>query len=302
MIDRNHIDSSRDCDDDDDIDLRVVAARLWSGRWWIFASLILFTAAFIAAAFLMTPIYRASMVMVDARSDSSHMASLSSALGQLGGLASLAGVNFGSGASQTEESLAVLQSREFTEGFIRGQRLMPELFYKRWDPNTGGWRGSEETWPTLAQAFRFFDKQVRTVSQDRITGLITVDIEWRDPVKAARWANALIARLNAEMRSRAIESTNASVGYLEKELSATSTIEIRQAINRLMEAQINQRMLANVTQEYAFRVVDRAMPPDPEDVVRPKKLVLVSMGLLLGLMFGVLVVLVAHAFTAESRK
>ncbi len=38
-----------------------------------------------------------------------------------------------------------------------------------------------------------------------------------------------------------------------------------------MEAQINQRMIANVTQEYALRVVDRALPADPKDVLRPEQ-------------------------------
>ncbi len=56
-----------------------------------------------------------------------------------------------------------------------------------------------------------------SISRDRKTGLITVQIDWRDAVKAARWGQyEIVARLNAEMRSRAIQSTNASVGYLEK--------------------------------------------------------------------------------------
>ena len=96
-------------------------------------------------------------------------------------------------------------------------------------------------------------------------------------------------------------STNLSVGYLEKELEATSTIETRLAINRLMEAQINQRMLANVTQEYAFRVVDRALPPEPDDAVGPRKLVLLALGPSVGLIFGVFAVLVVNVLAANRR-
>jgi hypothetical protein len=216
-------------------------------------------------------------------------------LGQLGGLASLAGLNIGSSASNLEESLAVLRSREFTEAFIRDEGIITELFYKRWDEDAGLWLGSEEDQPTPAQAFKFFDRRVRTASRDLRTGLITVQIVWRDPVKAATWANELVGRLNAEMRSRAIARTNASLEYLEKELAATATVETRQAIARLIEAQVNQRMLASVTEEYAFHIVDRALPPDLRDEVGPRKALLMAFGLILGLFFGACAVLVAGA-------
>lgn len=63
-----------------------------------------------------------------------------------------------------------------------------------------------------------------------------------------------------------------------------------------MEGQINQRMLANVTQEYVFRVVDKAMASDSEDVVRSKKLLLLSMGLAPRLISGLFAVLIGGAF------
>jgi uncharacterized protein involved in exopolysaccharide biosynthesis len=127
-----------------------------------------------------------------------------------------------------------------------------------------------------------------------------VSVEWRDPVLAADWVNDLVGRLNAEMRSRAIAATEASVGYLEKELATTSTIETKQAIARLMEAQINQKMLANVTQEYAFRIVDRALPPDPKDVVWPNKLLLVALGPIVGLIVGMVAVVVLGSLARRS--
>jgi uncharacterized protein involved in exopolysaccharide biosynthesis len=223
------------------------------------------------------------------------MGTLGSTLGQLSGLAALAGINIGPGQSQTEESLAVLRSRELTERFIRDKELMPDLFPRRWNQKLKTWKGPEDDWPTPAEAYEYFDEKIRTISQDKKTGLITMDIEWKDPDEAAQWANELVARLNAEMRARAVGSTSAAVGYLEKELAATSTVDTREAISRLMEAQINQRMFANVTEEYALRVVDRAMPPDPKDVVRPKKLALLALGLVLGLVCGSFVVLVKEA-------
>src|SRR5207249_4949688 len=121
--------------------------------------------------------------------------------------------------------LAVLRSREFTQGFILDQDVMPDLFAGRWDIASKRWKGTESEWPTPAEAVKYFDRAVRNIMRDTKTGLVTVQIERRDPVKAALWANELVARLNAEMRARAIASTNASVGYLEKELSSTAAVE-----------------------------------------------------------------------------
>jgi LPS O-antigen subunit length determinant protein (WzzB/FepE family) len=284
---------------DEDIDLRAVAASLWSKRFWIAASVVVFSIPFVAAAFLTAPVYRATTILADARETTNNSASLSSALNQLGGLAALARINVGS-ASQVDEALAVMRSREFTERFIKEENMLPDLFPDLWDKEAGAWRippGQQP--PTLTQGYKVFDSIRSTAFPGGRGGLVTLSIEWTDREVASRWVNALVARLNAEMRARAIASTQLSQSFLEKELEATSTIETRQAINRLMEAQINQRMLANVTQEYAFRTVDKALPPEPDDIVRPNKLVLVALGPTAGLIFGVLVALIVNMFTVR---
>ena len=280
---------------DDDIDLSGIARTLWARRGWVITSVTLFTVAFALAAFLIPPLYRATTILADARADSTP-SPLNAALGALGNLATAARINI-PGATYVDEAMAVMRSREFTEGFIRDEGIMPDLFPGLFDRTTGDWIGGDEEPPTLAKAYKRFN-EIRSVSQSGRGGLITVSIEWRDPIKAAHWANAIVARVNGEMRTRAIEATRLSVNYLEEELTTTSTIETRMAINRLMEAQINQRMLANVTTEYAFRVIDKALPPDPDDTVGPRKLVLVLLGPIVGFVFGVFAVLTWNIITA----
>jgi len=79
--------------------------------------------------------------------------------------------------------------------------------------------------------------------------------------------------------------------YLERELTNTSTLGTREAINRLIEAQIKQRMLANVTLEFAFRVVDPATVADADDPVRPQKFLLFLLGPIVGFSLGVFAIL-----------
>ena len=272
--------------DEDELDLGAIFKRLYVGRWWIAASTLLFAIGFGVIAFMSEPVYRASAVLVPASDGKGGLAGgLSSALGQFGGLASLAGINLGGSGTDVEEALAVLRSRQFTEAFIDDFTLRDELLAAASSP-LRSWLNLPPEDPHSAKAFKYFDKHVRFVSQDKKTGLVTVRMDWTDRDKAAAWTNALVARLNKEMRARAIDNANASVGFLEKEMAGTNVVDTRQAISRLIESQIKQRMLANVTQEYAFRVVDRAMAADEDDPVRPRKAVLILIGALLGAALG----------------
>lgn len=269
------------------IDLAQVGRKIAARRWWVITSVLLVTALFAVAAFLMTPVYRATAVLISATSERSSMSgSLSSALGQLGGLASLAGINVGTSDPDIEEALAVLRSRAFTEAFIKDYNLTPQLFPKDVGPKSS---------VTPGRAYKRFDEGIRTIAQDKKTGLISLQIDWKDRNEAAVWANALVKRLNAEMRGRAIAQADASIGFLENELATTNDVGTREAINRLIESQVKQRMLSDVTEQYAFRVVDQALPPDADDVVRPRKVVMILGGALLGLVLGCSLALIRSA-------
>jgi uncharacterized protein involved in exopolysaccharide biosynthesis len=267
---------------DDVIDLRALGARLVA-RWRLVGAIVaVSTAAFAAAAFMMTPVYRATTVLAPSN-QSSGRGLLNSALGELGGVAALAGISIGSSDAQTEEALAVLKSRELTESFVREWDLMPKLFAGRWDATNHRWKASRSgSPPTPAKAFEQFERQIRSVMSDKKTGLITLQIDWKDRNEAAEWANELVRRVNEEMRSRAIAEADASMAYLGKEAQAAQTVTERDAIGRLMDTQIKQRMVATVSREYAFRVVDKALAPDEDDPVKPQKAVLIAEGFLLG--------------------
>ena len=287
-----------------EIDIGFAYALLWSRRWLIVLLIALFSAGAAIAANFIRPVYRATTVLMPASSERNNLSSsLTSALGSLGGLASLAGVSTGTNDSATVEALAVLRSRAFTQAFINDNNLARKLFSDKWDQANDKWRGATDDQPTPAQAFKYFDENLRSVVQDRKTGLVSLQIDWRDREEAAIWANQLTQRLNGEMRRRAIATADSSLGFLESELSSTTLVETRGAINHLVETQIRQRMLANVSPDFAFRVVDKAVPPDANDPIWPKKLLLTIAGAICGLIAGVILVLAfARPPFAATRK
>jgi uncharacterized protein involved in exopolysaccharide biosynthesis len=242
-------------------------------------------------AFVKTPIYRGTTILVPADLDKKGMGSnLSSALGSVSGFAALAGLGLGGNDYATEEAIAVLKSEQLTGGFIQDNNLWPELFPQAWDAQAGHWKAGIKKVPTLGRAFRAFNS-IRKVQRDSKTGLITLQVDWKDPHKAADWTNQLVERLNDEMRNRALKQAEASMGYLQNELSTTYDVTTREAISRLMEEQIKHEMLAHVTREYALQVVDKAIAADLDAPVRPIKILYVAFGLVFGALVGTCVAL-----------
>lgn len=277
----------------DEIGLRELVLSLWAGKWWVVLGAVLMTTVFGTIAFLTTPVYRAATVLVPVSPEGLGAGGAGSALGSLSGVASMIGIGgLDGGASNTDESIAVMTSRQFIHQFVQDKSLLPVLFADDWDAVAGRWRVPEKA-PTLESGYQVFVKDVLAVSEDARTRLVTVSVDWTDRQVAADWANEVVERLNSEMRRRSLTQAEASLEYLKEELARTNQIGIQEAINRLIEGQINKRMLANVTKEYSFRVADRAMAPDEFDVLRPRKTLLLAVGFILGSVLGGIAVLMA---------
>jgi uncharacterized protein involved in exopolysaccharide biosynthesis len=251
-------------------------------RFWLVAAISLaFGIGFWGLAHFMQPVYRGTTVLAPADLEKKSMGSgLGSALGSVSGFAALAGLGLGGNDYATEEALAVLKSQALTEKFIQDNNLLPQLFPKSWDAAAGRWKPEKKP-PTLGAGFRVFDK-LRKVEKESKSGLITLKVEWKEPVKAAAFANELVERLNDEMRARALAQADASLGYLQKEFVTTTDVATHEAISRLMEEQVRQEMLAHVTKQYSLQVVDRAIPADLDAPVKPIKMLYLVFGLFLG--------------------
>jgi uncharacterized protein involved in exopolysaccharide biosynthesis len=269
----------------------------WRRKWLIILVTAVSTASFVCYSFLATPVYRVTTIVIPASSGKGGIAgSLASALGPASGLASLAGINLSSTDYSVEETLAVLQSRQFTEPFLVDENVAPELFPQLWNKDLGKWAVVKEKQPTLGRTYVRFEKLLNIVKNIK-TGLVTIQIDWPNSAQAASWLNELVRRVNLEMRARAISNADASVGYLQKEWTSTQDVNTREAVSRLIETQIRQRMLANVTQDYALRVIDKAMAADPSERVWPKKLVVTGIGFIIGFLLGICL-----AYVSELRR
>jgi uncharacterized protein involved in exopolysaccharide biosynthesis len=272
------------------------AVRALIGSWVaVAACAISFAALGFAAAEFIAPVYRSETLLAQP-AESQVSSTLTSLLGQLP-LPALAGLDRGAGGEQVE-ALAILKSRAFAQAFIQDENLLPVLFADKWDAERGEWRvDSPADVPTLEDAYQLFDEKVCTITEDGSTGLVTLSIQWSDRLEAARWANALVHRVNDRLRQRAIAEAEKSIEYLNDELEATSIVELRQSIYRLVEEQLSRVVAAKTREEYAFRQIDPAVVADEDSYVWPNRLLMVAVGFAAGLFIGV-----SYAFLRQARR
>lgn len=234
-------------------------------------------------AFLTAPVYRATVVLTPVDNAESRGA-LSRLMGQFGGLASLAGVSL-SGSQGKDEAIAILKSEAFAAGIIDEAHLIPIFFPKHWDAKSGKYQIADpDDVPTMADALEVFDKRMRSVIEDRDRNLLSVRIEWRDRELVARLANLIAKRINEQVRARRIAELDKNIQYLRQTLAQTDSVELRQAAYSLVEAQLNERMMANGREEFAFRVVDDARVPDADRYIWPRRGLLIAIGAMAGLL------------------
>jgi uncharacterized protein involved in exopolysaccharide biosynthesis len=263
--------ATRNLGESDEITLRDLLALLMRRRVAVACFTVICMLATAGLAWVLPYTYVAVTVVspVASTGGTSQAGGLSSMLSQFGGLASLAGL--GSGDTHKAESLAVLKSELLTEKYIRDNDLLPFIYAKRWDAQRKRWKDTDpREIPTLWKANLYFTKNIRTVTTDPKTGLVTLTIAWSDPYLAAKWANGLVSITNDYLRAKAIAESERNIAYLNEQAGKTDVMTVKQAIYAILQNEINKEMLARGSDEYAFKILDPAAPPEVPASPRPK--------------------------------
>jgi len=301
---------------DDEIDLRELFGIIWQGKWWIIAITFVFAVGSVIYSLSLPNIYQSEATL--APTEEASGGGLSGMAGQLGGLASLAGVNIGkSGTDKTTMAIEVLQSRSFLTDFVKKYEILPELMaVESWSPSggltynnevynpeTNGWvrevEPPKQPEPSSWEYVKTF-RELMSVSRDQETGLVNVSINHQSPEIAKQWVEWLVTDVNDHMRERDIKEAQRSLEYLNNELQDTSLSNMQQVFYQLIEKQTQTIMLANVRPEYIFQVLDPAVVP--EQKAKPSRALICIIGTFLGGFLSVGLVLVRNIFRKEEEK
>lgn len=193
--------------DSDGMTLGELVSLLLGQRLLLLGSLVLGALIGVAAIFLIPPTYTARMLIMPPQQNQGA----SSALGSLGALAGLAG---GLGVKTAgDQYVALMQSAAVTDGLIDRFKLQ-DVYDEEY----------------RSEAVKRLDRNTR-ITLGKKDGLIVVEVDDRNPERAAALVGAYVDGLRRLTNTLAVSEAQQRRQFFEQHLAATK--------NRLIEAQVD---------------------------------------------------------------
>lgn len=277
-----------------DLSLLGALALLWRRRWTLLVAAVAAAAIGYTASYFFRPIYKAEVLVVPQTSDGGSQ--LGGLAKRFSGVAGLAGINLPSQSGNEQARIASLKTYSSIAGFIEAEHLQAQILAETrpppWVPRFDANRGS------MWEAVREFREYYGVVT-DKDTGQVTVTVTWFDPVTAAKWANAIVSFIDQRERERAITTSDRRIAVLNERLDQTQITDLRAAVLDLIQNEMRSLIVAKADAEYAFQVLDRAVPA--ERPVRPRRLIIGGVSGALALMILSFVFLVRES-VSQARS
>ena len=230
--------------------------------------------------------------------------------GGIGGLASMAGLTLGNGSS-TKIDLAehTIKSRFFLKHLLdTDSTLLPKLMAsknfnsktkkiifdnKLYDSQADKWlrkaTPSRNSKPSYLEVHKRYLSML-TIVVDQMTGYISIKFEHVSPVFASDFLELIINEVNELLRKKDLKESADALNYLTTEVPKSSIISMREAMNELIEGQLETQMMAKIDGNYVLKTIEP--PYIPEEKSKPIRSILALAGLLLGFVISSLYVLI----------
>jgi len=299
--------------EEDEIDLRELWNVIWSGKWTIVAVTFLFAIASVTYAVLQPNLYKAEVLLAPSSGDGNKM-------GQMAGLAAMAGISVGGGgeADKSQLALATLTTRDFLTRFINRHNLtIPVFAGKKWnresgeleldaeiyDSQTKKWlrevKAPQKPEPSDWEKFKEFSPML-SVSEDKKSGLITLSVEFLSPILAKHWVDLVVKDINKQFQDQDINKATKNINYLTEKLEQTAITDMQNVFFNLIEEQMKNKMLAKLDEEYVFKVIDPAVVA--EEKSKPKRALIAVVGTITGGMLGIFLVFILNFSKSEEEN
>jgi uncharacterized protein involved in exopolysaccharide biosynthesis len=291
---------------DDEIDLIHLLKVLWKGKRLIIALTTFSSITAVIFSLSLPDIYESKALLSPVGSESGS----SKPMNNIGGLASLAGINLSTSfGGNSAKALEKVRTLSFFKDNILPNIFLPDLMAaKSWDAGTNivtyenNYNLDTKTWdetPTAQQSYRDF-MDLMTISSNYDTGFITVSIKHKSPHVAKEWVELIVNQLNYFFRSYDKKEAQLSMDFLNAQIAKTSYTEINQVIAQLLQNKIQQLTLIEANESYVFFYLDPPMVM--EEKTGPDRSSMMILGFILGGMFGIFIVLIREFYSVNKNQ
>jgi uncharacterized protein involved in exopolysaccharide biosynthesis len=257
-------------DTSDEINLIDYIKIIWKHRQLIIVIVIAAVVVTAIIALFTTKIYEAKAVIAPAgtRTD-------------MGGM-SVVAAQFGLAApisANITEIVNVLNSDILKDRIIKKYNLLP-LFFK-----SDAFKGETEN-QKLWEGIRTLNSILK-INYAIKENVIIISAQYKDPKIAADLVKNTLDELTELMSSEAKRVADTNKKYLESQIDKTFDPFIRTKIYTMIAQQIETSMMAEVKENFAFKVIDPARVPDR--AIKPKKRQMVMVSFVVSLLLGIFI-------------
>ena len=200
-----------------------------------------------------------TLIISDTSSSTDGLGGMAS---QYGGLASLAGVRLPTSSSKDKLVLAeeTIKSRDFMKILLGYENTLKNILAAAdydfssntiiyddeiYDNKNDKWvyipAVGQKIPPSYLEAHKEFVEKIVKVELDDETNFLKIEVEHVSPNYAFNLLNLIINELNETSREKDLAESNRALEYLENQLSITQQKDIRNSINKLIEAQLKHK-------------------------------------------------------------
>lgn len=279
--------------------------------------------AIIAASFALGVFYLqvaqksyATELKVTAAASSSN--SIGSRLGNLGGLAAVAGLPIG-GSSKAEPFdlyLEALTSRSVSDRLAKDPLIMRTIFSRDWDSDRRIWR---QPLPTVTESARallglgnvpwrapdgarlreYLQREI-VITKNSKTPITMIGYEAVDPAFGVHLLAEMNRLADNQVRVGALQRATEFQAYLTGVLPTVGLAEVRQSLATALTQQYESVMMAKST--LAYSALALSAPQVSLAPTRPKVTIILALSLLLGVIVGLAAALVDFRRLINGRQ
>lgn len=198
--------------------------------------------------------------------------------GNIGGIASLAGLNLGDAASNNSKiAIEYIKSKTFIYSVIENNLMLEDLYagykYDRekdqliYDENlitsdTKTWKieNGKTKKPNSTELFKFIQSRLN-IEETKTSGVYKVTFKHASPIVASKFLSVLIADVNARIKEIERKNINNYLRYLNDESKKQTNIENLKTIISIKQEQLKRSMLLDSKENFVFDTID---PPNSD--------------------------------------
>ena len=288
----------------DEIDIKSLFKTILINKHLIIAFTVSFAIIALVYSLTLSNIYQSTALLSPVGDESTS----SQSLNNIGGLASLAGINISSSSGgNSTKAITKITTLSFFEENILPNIFLPDLMAVRnWDEDsnsviysgsiynsqTGKWNDI----PHPQQSYKAFKNKLQ-VTEDFDTKFLTISIKHESPYIAKEWTELVVNQINDYFRAKDKREAESAMKFLNSQMAFTSYTEIKQVVAQILKQKMQQLTLIEANEFYVFSYLDQ--PAVARKKIGPSRTSICILGTLLGFMLGVLIVLVRGYFKED---